>query len=103
MVKSIATSRRRFVQSLGAGGVVLAGTAITQKKSYAAVGTVQYGMVIDPRKCKGCHACSVVKANSMSHWGPFGPGLNSLKKAITQRSNASSCRGFATNVTKRPA
>ncbi|MBT3904361.1 MAG: 4Fe-4S dicluster domain-containing protein [Rhodospirillaceae bacterium] len=59
MVKSIATSRRRFVQSLGAGGVVLAGTAITQKKSYAAVGTVQYGMVIDTRKCKGCHACSV--------------------------------------------
>lgn len=59
MENQLTTSRRGFVKALGVGGVAIAGTAIAPKAARAAVGAVQFGMVIDTRKCKGCHACSV--------------------------------------------
>ena len=57
--KQVSISRRGFVKSLGVGGAAVAGTAIAPKVTRAATDPVQYGMVIDTRKCKGCHACSV--------------------------------------------
>ena len=59
MEKQVSTSRRGFMKTLGAGGVAVASTAIAARTSSAAVTSVQYGMVIDTRKCKGCHACTV--------------------------------------------
>lgn len=59
MEKQVTTSRRGFVKALGVGGVAVAGSAIAPKVAKAAAGSMQYGMVIDARKCKGCHACSV--------------------------------------------
>jgi len=59
MKNQVSTSRRGFVKTLGVAGVAVAGTAIGPNAAQAAAGAVQYGMVIDSRKCKGCHACSV--------------------------------------------
>ncbi len=59
MLKQVSTSRRGFVKALGVGGVAVAGSAMAPNSAQAAVGSVQYAMVIDTRKCKGCHACSV--------------------------------------------
>ncbi len=59
MENQMTISRRKFVKGVGLGGGVMAATAIAPKSAYAADGAVQYGMVIDTRKCKGCHACSV--------------------------------------------
>lgn len=59
MKNQVTTSRRGFVKALGVTGVAVAGSAIAPNSSLAAKSAVQYGMVIDTRKCKGCHACSV--------------------------------------------
>lgn len=58
MEKQASTSRRGFMTALGAGGAAFASSAIAPKVTLAAR-SVQYGMVIDTRRCKGCHACSV--------------------------------------------
>ena len=51
---------------------------IAPKAAHAAGGSVQYGMVIDTRKCKGWHACSVacksefdVPLGSVRSWVEF--------------------------------
>ena len=53
-------NRRTFLKQLGAGTVVAASIA-TPGKVLAAVPKrkVQYGMLIDTRRCIGCHACTV--------------------------------------------
>lgn len=60
------TSRRDFVQKLVGGGAVAAvaatATVLTSASSTREVDvgkTKQYGMLIDTRKCIGCHTCSV--------------------------------------------
>ena len=59
--KESAKSRRDFLKNVGGVAALVAGAAalpeaavsrITKKK-------VQYGMLIDTRRCIGCHACSV--------------------------------------------
>lgn len=56
-------SRRSFLRNVGAAsaaGAVAAGTAAVPKVARAATArTVHYGMLIDTRRCSGCHACSV--------------------------------------------
>ena len=56
-------SRRDLVFSLGGSGVLAIGAAVlaATQRAEAAVATrqVQYGMLIDTRRCIGCHACSV--------------------------------------------
>ncbi len=59
MEKQVSTSRRGFRKPLGRGGVGVTGTAMAPQMASAAMTSVQYGMVIDTRMCKGCHACSV--------------------------------------------
>lgn len=52
-------SRRTFISQV-AGGSIAAGAALASKgASAAAAGAPRYGMVIDTRRCTGCHACSV--------------------------------------------
>jgi tetrathionate reductase subunit B len=59
MENQISTSRRGFVKALTVGSVVVAGAAVAPNAAQSAVTSVQFGMVIDTRKCKGCHACTV--------------------------------------------
>ncbi len=59
MEKQLSTSRRGFLKTVGVGGAAIAGTVMTPEITRAAAAKVQYGMVIDIRKCKGCHACTV--------------------------------------------
>jgi len=69
MKKSQTTiSRRNLVKTLGSGVALAAGAVVvaaqstsTQAARIAAPGkkSVQYGMLIDTRRCSGCHACSV--------------------------------------------
>ncbi len=59
MDAKFSTSRRQFVGTLGAVSVAAAGTTIAPKESRAAVFGAGYAMVIDTRRCSGCHACSV--------------------------------------------
>jgi tetrathionate reductase subunit B len=49
------------MEKLGVGVAVAATAAATAETARAAPtsGTVHYGMVIDTRRCSGCHACSV--------------------------------------------
>jgi tetrathionate reductase subunit B len=58
MEKHVPISRRGFMKAIGVGGTAIA-TVIVPKLTHAAATPIQYGMVIDTRKCKGCHACSV--------------------------------------------
>lgn len=53
------SSRRGFMQTVGVGAVAAAGAVAAPRIGAAAAGGARYGMVIDTRKCKGCHACSV--------------------------------------------
>lgn len=50
-------SRRKFLKTLGAGAA--AGALSTTVGTAVAKHKVQYGMLIDTRRCIGCHACSV--------------------------------------------
>ncbi|GMQ89778.1 MAG: hypothetical protein BMS9Abin10_0112 [Gammaproteobacteria bacterium] len=54
-------SRRNFMKGLGAGAATAAIATTLPTKARAAVSErkVQYGMLIDVRRCIGCHACSV--------------------------------------------
>ena len=55
-------SRRQFMRRVGAASIAAAGAAATQMlaaSTKAAARPVQYGMLIDTRKCVGCHACSI--------------------------------------------
>ncbi|MBT4887973.1 MAG: 4Fe-4S dicluster domain-containing protein [Rhodospirillales bacterium] len=45
--------------AVAAAGAVAASTLPTNAVAATAANTVQYAMVIDARKCNGCHACSV--------------------------------------------
>ena len=54
-------SRRDFVRSIGAGAAVATAAGALPISAEAAVskGKPQFAMVIDIRRCSGCHACSV--------------------------------------------
>ncbi len=54
------TGRRDFLKSVGALAAVTAGSvAAAPNKAAAAARPARYGMLIDARKCIGCHGCSV--------------------------------------------
>ncbi len=61
MTKHDLLSRRKFVKKLGAGvaATAVATTLPAVARATDATQTVHYGMVIDTRRCIGCHACSV--------------------------------------------
>ena len=52
-------TRRDIVKSLGAGAVAVAAALPSSAGAATAAKSPRYGMVIDPRRCSGCHACSV--------------------------------------------
>ncbi len=54
-------SRRNFLKGLGAGTATaaLATTSPTSARAVVPKRKVRYGMLIDTRRCIGCHACSV--------------------------------------------
>ena len=60
-VLSPTISRRDIINNLGKGAAVIATASALPVSAKAAVGghQTQYGMVIDTRRCSGCHACSV--------------------------------------------
>lgn len=60
-VKSPTVSRRDIINNLGKGAAVVATVSALQVSAKAAVDGQQhqYGMLIDTRRCSGCHACSV--------------------------------------------
>ncbi len=65
-VKAISSARRRFVKALAGGAAAVAAAVGGTTRGVAAVTGVtakkrakQYGMVIDVRRCIGCHACTV--------------------------------------------
>jgi tetrathionate reductase subunit B len=59
--KSSSLDRRTFLKGAGIAAVAGIGSAITPRSTRAAVPGLRphYGMLIDLRKCVGCHACSV--------------------------------------------
>lgn len=58
MNKQESLSRRGFLGSMGSATAIAAAAAATPAPALAAQKS-QYGMVIDTRRCSGCHACSV--------------------------------------------
>jgi tetrathionate reductase subunit B len=56
-----AKSRRGFLKNMGGVAALTAGSAALPKSARAAITKkkVQYGMLIDTRRCIGCHACTV--------------------------------------------
>ncbi len=57
----ISTSRRGLVKNIGKGAALATVAAVLPGSAQAAVTkrSVHYAMVIDTRKCTGCHACTV--------------------------------------------
>lgn len=53
--------RRAFMKKIGGATALAAGTAALPKTGFSAITQrkVQYGMLIDTRRCIGCHACTV--------------------------------------------
>jgi tetrathionate reductase subunit B len=53
--------RRDFLKGLGAASAAVAGATTLPGKALASATAIKprYGMLIDTRKCVGCHACSV--------------------------------------------
>jgi tetrathionate reductase subunit B len=53
--------RRAFMKKIGGATALAAGTTVLPKTALSAVTKkkIQYGMVIDTRRCIGCHACTV--------------------------------------------
>lgn len=65
-IKGVNSGRRHFIKNIGISSVALAGAAslpvslpAKTQNSSTAKNKVQYGMLIDTRRCVGCHACSV--------------------------------------------
>jgi len=58
---SNANARRSFLKKLGAavGTATVAGTLPTTTRAAISEQKVQYGMLIDTRRCIGCHSCTV--------------------------------------------
>ncbi len=53
-------TRRAFLKNLGQASVAVAGAVVSGEAVGAAVERKpRYGMLIDTRKCVGCHACSI--------------------------------------------
>ena len=59
--KGASLSRRGFMKTAGASAATAAGVAVLPGKARAAIAGAKphYGMLIDVRRCIGCHACSV--------------------------------------------
>ncbi len=61
LTKPSKSDRRAFLRGVGIAAVAGVGGAITPRSARAAVTGLKplYGMLIDLRRCTGCHACSV--------------------------------------------
>ena len=59
--KESAKSRRKFLKNIGGIAALTAGATALPKAAISKITKkkVQYGMLIDTRRCIGCHACSV--------------------------------------------
>ncbi len=57
--KSGALTRRRFLEGAAGAAVAGAAAAATPAASEAGRPNKKYGMLIDTRRCTGCHACTV--------------------------------------------
>lgn len=64
--KGVNSGRRHFIKHIGISSVALAGASslpiilpAKTNNSSSHKSNVQYGMLIDTRRCVGCHACSV--------------------------------------------
>ena len=58
---AVTTSRRSLVKNIGKGAALAAAATVLPRNTEAASAQlpVHYAMVIDTRKCTGCHACTV--------------------------------------------
>jgi tetrathionate reductase subunit B len=120
-------SRRSVVKALAAGlaalGAALA-SALPARRSQAKGEEAkrQYAMVIDVRRCIGCHACTVackaefdvplghnrawveyVEKGEYPNVGKSFPGSSTSRRASTRTWARASCRGCATTVRSRRA
>ncbi len=59
--KESAKSRRNFLKNVGGAAALTAGASVLPKAAVSKITKkkIQYGMLIDTRRCIGCHACSV--------------------------------------------
>jgi len=59
--KGSAKSRRKFLKKVGGAAALTAGAAVLPNAAVSKITKkkIQYAMLIDTRRCIGCHACSV--------------------------------------------